>query len=87
MSYNRKVNGKRRFFDAHYDERCMYTITLSDGSAAQCGRRKTVGELCTQHAKIVAAWHCDHCGGNDEFPPDHTQDCTSTTTAARAAGE
>lgn len=67
---------KRKFFDAPADQRCEWTITLRDGSKAQCGRKKTTGQLCTQHAKMEAAWHCDYCGtGNDELPPDHTVDC------------
>lgn len=66
----------RRFIDAPTEQRCVWTITLRDGSEAQCGRRKTNGDLCTQHAKMEARWSCAYCGGNDEQPPDHCMDCT-----------
>jgi hypothetical protein len=65
---------KRVFIDALTEERCTWTVKLRDGSTAQCGRRKVVGDLCTQHAKI-AARSCEYCGGNDENPPDHCMDC------------
>lgn len=45
---------RRRFVDAPQDERCAATISLRDGSLAQCGRRKKVGGLCRQHATLVA---------------------------------
>ena len=45
----------RRFIDAPAAERCAATLPLADGSQAQCGRRKTQGGLCTQHAKKLAA--------------------------------
>ena len=45
----------RRFIDAPYEHRCQWTVKLPDGSEAQCGRRRTVGTLCTQHAKIAKA--------------------------------
>ena len=67
---------KRRFVDATADQRCIWTVTLRDGSSAQCGRRKVEGDLCTQHARMAARWSCDYCGGNDELPPDHTADCS-----------
>lgn len=75
-----------RFIDAPADERCEWTIKLRDGSGAQCGRRRVVGSLCTQHAKIAARWSCEYCGGNNELPPDRRADCgrphaRSTTTA------
>ena len=66
----------RRFIDAPADVRCEWTVTLKDGSQAQCGRRRTIGSLCTQHAKMAAAFRCEYCGGNDELPPDHCADCT-----------
>ena len=66
----------RRFIDAPYELRCGWTITLRDGSKAQCGRHHTNGRLCTQHEKMRAAWGCAYCGGNDETPPDHCMDCT-----------
>lgn len=65
----------RRFIDATADERCEWTIKLRDGSEAQCGRKHTDGQLCTQHAKMRARWSCEYCGGNDENPPDHCMDC------------
>lgn len=69
----------RRFIDATAEERCEWTVTLRDGSTAQCGRRHTDGQLCTQHAKIAARWSCAYCGGNDELPPDHCADCMRQT--------
>lgn len=69
----------RRFIDASAEERCEWTVTLRDGSTAQCGRRHTDGQLCTQHAKMAARWSCAYCGGNDELPPDHCADCTRPT--------
>jgi hypothetical protein len=69
--------GVRRFIDAPREFRCVWTITLRDGSKAQCGRRKAIGQLCMQHEKINITnrltFQC--CGGNDEFPTDHTMDC------------
>lgn len=76
-----------RFIDADAEARCRWTIKLSDGSEAQCGRRHVDGDLCTQHAKMAAAWHCAYCGGNDEFPPDHCVDCTRQKSAAEAPDE
>lgn len=67
---------KRRFFDATLEERCVWIIKLRDGSEAQCGRRKTNDDLCTQHTKMEKRWACKYCGGNDELPPDHCMDCT-----------
>ena len=67
---------KRRFIDAPTEQRCEAELTLKDGSLAQCGRYKKVGNLCTQHAKMTAAFRCEYCGGNDELPPDHCMDCT-----------
>lgn len=46
----------RRFNDA---TRCTVVVTLKDGSAADCGRKRTVGALCTQHAKM----HVKNCWG------------------------
>ena len=43
----------RRFIDAPQGARCAYDITLKDGSGAQCGRARTEGDYCTQHARIV----------------------------------
>lgn len=40
---------KRVFVDAPLDQRCTATITLKDGSAAQCGRYRKIGTLCRQH--------------------------------------
>lgn len=46
---------KRVFIDAKMECRCTWTITLKDGSQAQCGRRsKTDDRLCNQHAKMKA---------------------------------
>jgi hypothetical protein len=68
---------KRRFIDAPAEVRCEWTITLSDRSKAQCGRRMLAGEnLCAQHQKMADRWSCEYCGGNDELPPDHCMDCT-----------
>ncbi len=77
---------KRVFICAHPDDRCKYVITLSDKSKADCGRRHVDGTLCRQHAKIVAAWACEYCGGNDELPPDHCMDCTRPTTPSAESG-
>jgi len=66
---------KRPFTAALSVDRCSYTITLRDGSAAQCMRKKTKGDLCTQHSRIVNGWSCEYCGGNDETPPGHCMDC------------
>ncbi len=78
---------KRRFVDAPSDERCRWTCILKDRSEAQCGRRKTIGNLCTQHSKIDSRWSCDYCGGNDEFPRQHTMDCTSPQANSHGAGD
>lgn len=67
---------KRRFVDALNGDRCAWTITLKDGSDAQCGRRHTDGLLCSQHKKMADQWVCDFCGGNDELPQDHCVDCS-----------
>ncbi len=42
----------RRFVDAGRGERCAATIVLRDNTLAQCGRRRSVGALCTQHETI-----------------------------------
>jgi len=39
----------RMYLDPPAKLRCQATITLRDGSKAQCGRRRKVGGLCTQH--------------------------------------
>lgn len=70
---------KRRFVDALNDERCQWTVKMPDGSDAQCGRRHTDGQLCTQHAKMRSAWSCNYCGGNDSSPPEHCMDCSRPT--------
>ena len=50
----------RRFIDAPYDQRCQADVklgrTIKSGSneIAQCGRFRKLGDLCTQHAKMVA---------------------------------
>lgn len=68
----------RRVYMAPPDEqRCAADRKpLSDGSLARCMRRATVGNLCAQHARMVAEFHCEYCGGNDELPPNHCADCT-----------
>ena len=43
---------KRKFHDAPYGERCMATVTLKDGSLAQCGRYRKLGILCLQHHRM-----------------------------------
>jgi len=43
---------RRRFIDAPLAVRCIQTITLRDGSQAQCGRRRTKGKHCAQHEKL-----------------------------------
>lgn len=82
----------RRLFHAPpSDDRCVWTVALRGANAgandvAQCMRAKKDGNLCTQHAKISAKWHCEYCGtGNDQAPPDHTMDCSRP--AGRAAQE
>lgn len=43
---------KRRWTDAPPAERCAATVTLRDGTTAQCGRRKVEGdERCWQHQR------------------------------------
>lgn len=54
----------RRFIDAQQEVRCKADVTLRDGSLAQCGRRRVVGDLCTQHAKIAGRKSCKFSGGN-----------------------
>jgi hypothetical protein len=44
---------KRKFIDALNSVRCLQDITLSDGSRAQCGRRKVYGDFCKQHFKLA----------------------------------
>ena len=44
---------RRRFIDAPDDQRCKSTITLRDGSKAQCGRYGKVSDLCRQHHKML----------------------------------
>lgn len=78
---------KRRFIDAPSELRCEWEITLRDGSKAQCGRRKAVRNLCTQHANMQAQWSCAYCGGNDQLPPDHCMDCERPTKAGVKGGE
>lgn len=69
---------KRAFIDAPSNVRCKWTITLKDGSKAQCGRRQKDGRLCAQHRRIRDAFKCEYCGtGNDDYPPEHTMDCES----------
>lgn len=71
---------RRAYMAPPEDQRCRWDIALrSDKSEAQCMRRKTVGDLCTQHAKMAADWSCEYCGGNDELPQDHTDDCDRPT--------
>ena len=42
----------RQFRDAPLNERCQATITLKDGSTAQCGRRRQSGkDYCWQHSQ------------------------------------
>lgn len=59
------------------DDRCVYTIPIGRrGEVSRCSRAHVDGHLCTQHKKMAARWSCKYCGGNDEFPQDHCQDCT-----------
>lgn len=46
---------KRRFVDAKTEDRCQADATMRDGNLVQCGRRKTIGNFCTQHGRLVAA--------------------------------
>jgi hypothetical protein len=70
---------KRRAFTAPpADLRCKQDIKLRDGSGAQCMRGAVVDGMCRQHAAMARDKFCAYCGGNDETPPDHTQDCTRT---------
>jgi len=77
----------RRFIDALGEDRCMWTITLRDGSDARCGRRKQNaignGDCCTQHAKMAAKFKCEYCGGNDNFPVEHCTDCERPRNASK----
>lgn len=66
---------KRTFIDAPTEQRCAWTVKLADGSEAQCGRYRKIGDLCTQHHKMHDAMEFPCCGGNDEYPPEHTEDC------------
>lgn len=43
---------KRRFIDAPQSQRCIANIIMVDGSLAQCGRYRKVGEYCRQHEKM-----------------------------------
>ena len=43
----------RQFIDAPQGSRCTATVSLRDGTTAQCGRHAKVGTLCTQHAKMA----------------------------------
>lgn len=47
---------KRRFIDAPDAIRCTAVIRIgkAEHDTARCGRAVTVGDLCTQHAKIEA---------------------------------
>lgn len=63
------------YIDPPLDMRCAWEIALKDGSKAQCGRKHTDGQLCTQHQKMRRLFNCEYCGGNDENPPEHCQDC------------
>jgi hypothetical protein len=45
---------KRAFTAATSAQRCKRDIRLRDGSGAQCMRKATTGDLCTQHAKLFA---------------------------------
>lgn len=76
----------RRFIDATTDQRCEWTVTLRDGSKAQCGRRRKVRNMCTQHAKIEQRFSCEYCGGNDELPPGHCVDCARPDAARKEDG-
>ena len=68
---------RRRFIDAPDARRCKWTTK----SGVQCGRAwvGTGAPLCAQHARMSETF-CDHCGGNDEMPPEHTQDCARPAT-------
>jgi hypothetical protein len=41
---------RRRFTAAEGEARCDATVTLRDGSSAQCMRRATIDGQCWQHA-------------------------------------
>lgn len=45
---------RRLFVDAPAGDRCAQDIRLRDGSMAQCGRHRKVGQYCTQHATAPA---------------------------------
>lgn len=86
---------RRAFTAPTSDCRCQWTISLRAKVAnlgaddvAQCMRRKTVGDYCMQHAKMIcdrfmlerqaarkAEFDCPDCGGNDDTPIDHCTDC------------
>lgn len=79
---------RRNYFAPPDEDRCVWDITLrSDKSGARCMRRKTEGDLCTQHAKMRDAFGCDYCGGNDEHPPGHCADCTRPEATTQAKEE
>lgn len=40
---------KRNFAAAQQNERCRHTVTLRDGSTAQCMRKATIDGFCWQH--------------------------------------
>ena len=72
------MNHRRHFTAPPDDERCQADRKpLSDGSGARCMRRAADGErFCAQHVALRARFHCEWCGqGNDEYPPEHTEDC------------
>lgn len=61
-----RVKAKRRFIDTPSGMRCQWEVTLKDGSKAQCGRARKVGQLCTQHLKMHAKLSCDYCGMSEQ---------------------
>jgi hypothetical protein len=52
---------KRKFTAPPTDERCQHTVTLGDGSTAQCMRREAWDGLglCWQHQRKANEGECD----------------------------
>lgn len=50
-----RSGSKRRFTAAHPSVRCVASITLRDGSRAQCMRHRVYADLCVQHHRIAQA--------------------------------
>lgn len=71
----------RRYYMAALEEdRCVWETKVGRrGETGRCMRAHVDGHLCTQHRKMADLWSCEYCGGNDEYPKDHCQDCARPT--------